>query len=196
MIPHPLPSRYAVTNLGKSWPVRTTQTVTTSAVRPEGPTRVARIVYLPVPTRRLGDGIARQVLPQVSFQPRPSLRRVPKREEEGGLEPADRMASREQVSVQLPRVDDGAIRIRDLQSLEFPGQSMSSGVADCTDNAALQARGIAEARHERTLFPVACKRLFGAVVSGSAARGLAGFYTPARRATIGATISRLLSRTT
>jgi hypothetical protein len=63
-------------------------------------------------------------------------------------------------------------------------------------SAALQAPLIADARHERTLFPVACKRLFGAVVSSSAARGLAGFYTPARRATIGATISRLLSRTT
>jgi len=36
----------------------------------------------------------------------------------------------------------------------------------------------------------------GAVVSGSAARGLAGSYTPARRATIGATLSRLLSDTT
>ena len=55
----------------------------------------------------------------------------------------------------------------------------------------------AEARHERTLEAVICKRLFGAVASDStAARGRAGSYTPARHATIGATISKLLSGTT
>jgi len=36
-------------------------------------------------------------------------------------------------------------------------------------NATLQARGIAGARNERTLFPVACKRLLGAGVAGSPA---------------------------
>ena len=39
--------------------------------------------------------------------------------------------------------------------------SPRTGPISCPPNATLQARGIAGARYERTLFPVACKQLLG-----------------------------------
>jgi len=58
--------------------------------------------------------LAQVLAPQVRLQAAPVFRRVSERQKERGFEPADRMAAREQVPMQLRRVDDGTIRVRDL----------------------------------------------------------------------------------
>jgi hypothetical protein len=53
---------------------------------------------------------------QVALQLTPVFGRVSKTEKERGFEPADRVAAREQVTVQLRRFDNRAVSVRDLQA--------------------------------------------------------------------------------
>ena len=104
-------------NRGKSSPARTIQAVTTVALRPEGPTRVARISYfspnsLVCPAVAASDSaIVRRSFCRTDG---PVYLRVAESIEEGCLEATDRVRRRQQVVAHLGRVDNRSFPPRQI----------------------------------------------------------------------------------
>jgi len=104
---------YAVTKCGSWVDDLINQTLTNGADSPFGPLRIAR-VRLAVRRDRARLGVLAQMLdPKIGFQSLPVVGRIPQRNEESCLEPADRMRRREKVSSQLLSIDFRPFGVRE-----------------------------------------------------------------------------------
>jgi len=77
------------------------------------------------------------LISKVSLELSPTLRRVSQGVKKRCLETTNGVTPRQQVPVQLYRVDNGTIRIRDPQSLRPRAQPISTHCVPCTDNASV-----------------------------------------------------------